>query len=67
MLATTQRGCALAQTGKTADAIHMINSEITGLRSTGATVLWPWFSSHLAFLCANLGNSMTLGAASAKR
>ena len=55
MLATTQRGCALAQTGEPADAVHMINSGTTGLRSTGATVFWPWFSSHLAESYAQLG------------
>jgi DNA-binding winged helix-turn-helix (wHTH) protein/predicted ATPase len=55
MLATTQRGCALAQTGKPADAVHMITSGTTGLRSTGATVFGPWYFSHLANTYAQLG------------
>ena len=55
MLGTTQRGCALAQTGEPADAVHMINSGTTGLRSTGATVFWPWYLSHLAKSYARLG------------
>ena len=32
MLAATQRGCVLAQTGKAADAIQVISAGIAGLR-----------------------------------
>ncbi len=41
------QGWLFALTGKDADAIHMITSSISALRSTGATLFVP---SHLAYL-----------------
>ena len=49
------RGCLLALTGKAADAVHMIISGITALRSTGATLWMPLWVSHLARAYAELG------------
>ena len=49
------QGCVLALTGKASDAVQMITSGITAWRSTGATVLMPWFLSHLARAYAELG------------
>ena len=49
------RGCLLALTGKAADAVHMITSGITALRSTGATLWMPLWVSHLARAYAELG------------
>ncbi len=48
------RGCLLALTGKAADAVHMITSGITALRSTGATLWMPLWVSHLARAYAEL-------------
>ena len=36
VMATVQRGCLLALTGKASDAVRTINAGITGYRSTGA-------------------------------
>ena len=44
------RGCLLAATRKTSNATQMITSGIIAAQSTGATVLIPWFLSHLARL-----------------
>jgi predicted ATPase len=52
---TTHRGCALAMTGKAADALHMINAEMTAMRSTGATMFSPLYLSYLARACVELG------------
>jgi predicted ATPase len=52
---TTHRGCALAMTGKAADALHMINTGMTALRSTGATMFSPLYLSYLARACVELG------------
>jgi predicted ATPase len=49
------RGCLFALAGKAADAIHMITSGITALRSTGGTLMRPWFLSNLAKAYAELG------------
>ena len=54
MLASTQRGCALAQTGKAADAIQAINAGIAGLRVIGATIWRTSWSAHLALAYAAL-------------
>ena len=44
-------------TGKASNAIQMINSGITALRSTGAgKLLVPWHLSHLAWAHATLGH-----------
>ncbi len=51
------QGCALTLTDKAADAIHMITSGVTALRSTGAALpLWlPFCLSYLARAYAELG------------
>ena len=62
------QGCVLALTGKASDAVQMITSGIAAYRSTGATVV-----DAVVFVISwrapmrNSVNSMTLGAASAKR
>ena len=63
----THQGWLLALTGKASDAVHMITSGLTAWRSTGATLWVPLYLSYLARAYADLGNSMTLGAALAKR
>jgi predicted ATPase len=55
MFAAAQRGCALAQAGKAADAIEAINAETAGLRAIGATTWGPYFLGHLALAYAALG------------
>ena len=42
-------------TGKAADALHMINTGMTALRSTGATMFSPLYLSYLARACVELG------------
>jgi predicted ATPase len=42
------RGCVLALTGSTSDAVHSITSGITAWRSTGARVFVPLYLSYLA-------------------
>ncbi len=49
------RGCLLALTGKAANAVHMITSGITALRSTGATLWEPLHMSYLTRAYAGLG------------
>jgi predicted ATPase len=49
-----QQGGVLALTGKPSDAVHMITSGTTALRSTGATLFGPWHFSHLANAYAEL-------------
>ena len=49
------QGCALALTDKAADAVQMICSGITALRSTGATAWAPLFLPYLARAYAELG------------
>jgi tetratricopeptide (TPR) repeat protein len=49
------QGCVLALTGKASDAVHMISSGITALRSTGATLWMPLYLSYLARAYAELG------------
>jgi predicted ATPase len=48
-------GCHFSLTGKAPDAVHMITSGITALRSTGATVWMPLYLSNLARAYAELG------------
>ena len=50
-----QQGCVLALTGKASDAVQMITSGLTALRSTGATVWMPLWLSYLARAYAELG------------
>jgi predicted ATPase len=49
------RGRVLALTGEPAEAVQMITSGITALRSTGATVNVPWHLAYLATAYAELG------------
>ena len=53
--ATTHRGCALAMTGRAADALPMIDTGMTALRATGATMFSPLYLSYLARACLELG------------
>jgi predicted ATPase len=52
--AMTNQGCVLALTGKSSDAIQMITSGITALRSTGSKLWIPLFLSCLARAHAEL-------------
>jgi class 3 adenylate cyclase/predicted ATPase len=54
-LGMSVQGCILALTGKAADAVHMITSGITALRSTGSTLWMPWRLSYLAKAYAERG------------
>ena len=49
------QGCVFALTGKASDAVQMITSGITALRSTGATLWMPLYLSYLARAYAELG------------
>ena len=49
------QGCVLALNGKASDAVHVIESGVTALRSTGATIFVPLYLSHLARAYAELG------------
>ena len=49
------KGCASVLTGKASEAVNMITSGITAWRSTGATMLVPFFLSYLARAHAQLG------------
>jgi predicted ATPase len=49
------QGCILVLTGKPSDAIQMITSGMTGLRSTGSTIFTPWCFSYLARAHAEAG------------
>jgi predicted ATPase len=54
-LGMSVQGCMLALTGEAADAVQMIRSGITALRSTGSTLWMPWHFSYLARSYAELG------------
>jgi class 3 adenylate cyclase/predicted ATPase len=54
-MATAQRGCELALTGKSAAAVATISAGVTGYRSTGATVWTTLPLSLLATAYADLG------------
>ena len=54
-MATAERGCVLALTGKAGDAVQTIGAAISGYRSTGCTTWTPWWLSHLAIAHAELG------------
>jgi predicted ATPase len=51
----THHGCALAVAGRATDAVHMITTGMTALRSTGATMFSPLYLSYLARAYAELG------------
>ena len=50
-----EKGCVLALSGKTLEAIQMITSGITTYRSTGSRVYLPFFLAHLSRAHAELG------------
>jgi predicted ATPase len=54
-LGLSVRGCLLVLTGRPADAIHLITSSITALRSTGSTLWLPLHLSYLARAYVELG------------
>ena len=54
-LGTMMQGCVLAMTGKASDAVHVITSGATALRSTGSTMWLPLCLSYLARAHAELG------------
>ena len=54
-LGMSMQGCVLAVTGKPADAVRMITSGITALRSTGSTLWMPLYLPYLARAYAELG------------
>ena len=54
-LATAQRGCVLAHTGKASDAIQTISAAITAYRSTGQQYGVRRLLSYLALAYAELG------------
>src|SRR5262249_53260473 len=51
----TVQGCLLALTGNASNAVRLITSASTAYRSTGATVMMPWYLSCLARAHAELG------------
>ena len=54
-LATMQKGCVLALSGKASEGIQMITSGITTYKSTGSRVYLPIFLAHLARAYAEVG------------
>jgi class 3 adenylate cyclase/tetratricopeptide (TPR) repeat protein len=56
------QGCVLTLIGKASNAVQMISSGITALRSTGSTLWLPLYLSYLA-TARNSTNSMMRGAA----
>jgi class 3 adenylate cyclase/predicted ATPase len=54
-LGMSVQGCLFVLTGKAADAVQMITSGITALRSTGSTLWMPLHLSYLARADAELG------------
>jgi class 3 adenylate cyclase/predicted ATPase len=51
---TLWRGCLFALTNKGPDAVRVISSNLTALRSTGVTMYVPWYLSFLAEAYADL-------------
>ncbi len=49
------RGALFAETGNSSDAVRVISSGMTSLRSIGATHYEPWHLWHLAMAYADLG------------
>jgi len=54
-LATMQKGCVLALSGKASEGIKMITSGITTYKSTGSRVYLPIFLAHLSRAYAEVG------------
>jgi class 3 adenylate cyclase/predicted ATPase len=49
------RGCVLALTGKTSDAVEVLVAGLNLGSTTGTRAHWPWFLSHLARAYVKLG------------
>lgn len=60
------RGWVLAMTGKASEAVRMITSGVTALRSTGTTVAMTISLSHLATAYAQLGQFRATASAHSK-
>ncbi|MFZ1148740.1 MAG: AAA family ATPase, partial [Xanthobacteraceae bacterium] len=54
-LATMQKGCVLALSGKASEGIQMITSGITTYKSTGSRVYLPIFLAHLSRAYSEVG------------
>jgi class 3 adenylate cyclase/predicted ATPase len=54
-LATMEKGCVLALSGRASDGIEMMTGGMATYRSTGARVYLPFFLSHLSRAHAELG------------
>ena len=54
-LGMLRQGCVLALTGRASDAIEMLISGIAAQRTTGETLLMPFYLPHLARAHAELG------------
>jgi hypothetical protein len=61
------QGCVSALTGKASEAVRLISSGLTALRSTGAKAFEPWHLSFLAKAYAELGQFGDASRALAKR
>jgi hypothetical protein len=61
------QGWLFALTGKASDTVRRITAETAALQSTGARLWMPLHISYLTRASRNSANSMTLGAAFAKR
>jgi predicted ATPase len=51
----SRKGCLLAAVGEASNAVQMVTSAITALRSTGSTVLMPLYLPYLARAYAEIG------------
>ena len=51
----SRKGCLLAAVGEASNAVQMVTSAITALRSTGSTVLVPLYLANLANAYAEIG------------
>jgi predicted ATPase len=54
-LGMASQGCVLALTGRASDATEMLGLGMTAMRTTGATILSPFYLPHLARAHAELG------------
>jgi predicted ATPase len=53
----TLQGCVLALTGRSSDAVGKLTAGIAAWRTTGATIVVPFYLAHLALAHAEAGNS----------
>ena len=51
----SRKGCLLAAVGEASNAVQMVTSAITALRSTGSTVMMPLYLPYLARAYAEIG------------